>query len=70
MTVGVAIDGSGNIYVGDYNNTRVQKFDASFAFVTAWGTLGSGDGQFNSIFDLTCDLDGNVFVADYSDSRI
>src|SRR5207247_10583041 len=43
---GVAIDGIGNVYVADSANHRIQKFDASGAFLTVGGSLGSGDGQF------------------------
>src|SRR5439155_3914247 len=43
---GVATDGSGNVYVADAGNHRIQKFDANGTFLTAWGSPGSGDGQF------------------------
>src|SRR5262249_57379847 len=42
----VATDGSGNVYVADPGNARIQKFDASGTFLTAWGSPGSGNGQF------------------------
>ena len=32
---GVATDGSGNVYVADPGNSRIQKFDASGTFLTA-----------------------------------
>jgi DNA-binding beta-propeller fold protein YncE len=44
---GVATDGSGNVYVTDTGNSRIQKFDASGTFLTTWGSLGSGNGQFD-----------------------
>ena len=34
---GVATDATGNVYVADTNNNRVQKFDALGNFVSAWG---------------------------------
>ncbi len=34
---GVAVDASGNIYVLDTGNQRIQKLDSSGAFVRAWG---------------------------------
>ena len=34
---GVAVDASGNIYVTDFNNDRVQKFDSSGNFLRTWG---------------------------------
>src|SRR4030042_1741132 len=44
---GVAVDSSGNVYVADLGNHRIQKFDSSGGFITKWGSSGSGDGQFN-----------------------
>ena len=33
----VAADGAGNVYVADYGNNRIQKFDSFGNFVLAWG---------------------------------
>ena len=44
---GVATDGSGNVYVADGKNDRLQKFDASGTFLTAWGIAGSDYGEFD-----------------------
>jgi len=46
---GVAVDGSGNVYVADAGNYRIQKFTPDGIFITAWGSKGSEDGQFLSI---------------------
>ena len=43
---GVATDLSGSVYVTDGVNSRIQKFDANGTFLTTWGSLGSGNGQF------------------------
>ena len=45
---GVAVDSSGNVYVADSANNRVQKFSSDGSFITKWGSTGTGDGQFNS----------------------
>src|SRR5438128_4027703 len=45
---GVATDGSGNVYVADRTNNRIQKFDADGTFLTAWGTAGSDNGEFDT----------------------
>src|SRR5262249_47899357 len=61
---GVAVDGSGNLYVVDYDNERVQKFDAAGTFVTKWGSYGTGDGQFYEPLTTAVDGSGNVYVLD------
>jgi len=67
---GVAVDGSGNIYVADNNNYRIQKFNASGAFVWANGSQGTGNGQFEHPSGVAVDSSGNIYVADSSNSRI
>jgi len=45
---GIAVDHDGYIYVVDESNHRVQKFDASGAYVSGWGTEGyESGGEFN-----------------------
>lgn len=60
----IGFDQDGNIYVLDSGNFRVQKFDRTRRFVSAWGTEGSGDGQFIAPVTMTVDPHGNVYVAD------
>src|SRR4051794_37946821 len=45
---GIAVDSTGNVYVADTGNHRVQKFDSNGNFLTAWGSYGEGKGQFNT----------------------
>lgn len=67
---GVAIDGSGSVYVTDFYNSRIQKFDGSGAFLTMWGTYGSGDGQFVNPYGVTIDTAGQVYVTDTGNHRV
>src|SRR5919106_1489484 len=39
-------------------------------FVLKWGTLGSGDGQFDNPNGIAVDSIGNVYVADAANRRI
>ncbi|MEM2760711.1 MAG: hypothetical protein QXW73_07990, partial [Nitrososphaerales archaeon] len=41
---GVAVDSSGNVYVADTNNNRIQKFTSTGTFLTKWGSSGTGNG--------------------------
>lgn len=67
---GPAIDGLGNVYVVDYLNNRVQKFDADGTFITTWGTSGSGNGQFKFPRAVAVDDSNNIYVADSFNHRI
>jgi sugar lactone lactonase YvrE len=67
---GVAIDSSGNVYVADTWNHRIQKFNSSGGFMSKWGSLGSSDGQFSNPQGMAVDAQGNVYVADRNNNRI
>jgi len=67
---GIAVDSSGNVYVTDSFNSRIQKFDSNGNFIAAWGSKGSKNGQFNNPSDIAVDSSGNVYVVDSGNSRI
>ena len=77
---GLALDGSGNLFVADLYNNRVRKVDATtgiIATVAGTGTRGfSGDGgpataaALSFPLGLTLDGAGNLFVADYNNQRV
>jgi outer membrane protein assembly factor BamB len=60
----LGFDPDGNLYVLDSGNYRVQKFDRTRHFVTAWGSQGSGNGQFQAPVTLAVDAQGNIYVGD------
>jgi hypothetical protein len=60
------VDSQGNVYVSERDNRRIQKFTADGAFLTSWGSQGTGDGQFGSPSDVTVDPSGNAYVLDRS----
>jgi DNA-binding beta-propeller fold protein YncE len=66
---GIAVDSSGNVFVAEEFNNRVQKFTNTGEFIRKWGSFGSGDGQFEPS-DVAVDSSGNVFVADGDNNRI
>ena len=75
----VAVDqSSGNVYVTDTGNDRIEKFDSNGNFLTAWGSTGSGDGQFagpsisvaQGPEGVAVDSTGNVLVTDPGNSRV
>jgi DNA-binding beta-propeller fold protein YncE len=60
----LATDSQGLVYVADFENYRVQKFDSAGVFVLEWGSFGVGDGQFYGPVSIDVDSDGEVFVGD------
>jgi sugar lactone lactonase YvrE len=65
---GVAVDGSGNVYVLDLSADTVDKFTSAGVPITSWGGYGTGSGKFNNPKGIAVDSLGEVFVADtYND---
>lgn len=59
---------AGDVYVEDFEGFRVEKFDAEGKFLTAFGSRGTGNGQFEWAFDangiLAVGPEGDVYVGD------
>jgi DNA-binding beta-propeller fold protein YncE len=66
----VAVDNSGNVYVADTGNHRIQKFTPTGVFISALGARGTGDGQFDSPSGVTTSASENLYVADTGNDRI
>jgi sugar lactone lactonase YvrE len=69
---GVAVDGSGNVYVADLSNQLIRKITPSGVVTTLAGVAGSsgfedgagGAARFQTPSSVAVDSRGNVFVAD------
>ncbi len=66
----MAFDPSGNMYITDTKNARVQKFDSNGTFLSKWGSRGTGDGQFLELEDIELDSFDNVYVSDRGTASI
>jgi hypothetical protein len=64
--LGVAVDGSGNVFVADYGHNSVKELLAAGGYATM-RSLGSG---FMSPFGVSLDGNGNVFVTDASQNTV
>jgi len=71
---GMSVDGSGNVYVADYENHRVRKVTPAGVVTTIAGAApGFRDGakaQFNNPLDVAVNGSGMLYVADYGNNRI
>ena len=70
MPWGIAIDKQENIYIADWRNDRIQKFDSDGNFLMKFGTTGSGEGQLNRPTGVAVDKEGIIYVADWMNDRL
>ena len=77
---GLAVDGSGNLYIGDYMNDRIRKVTVSTGIISTIAGTGvdgySGDGgaaasaTMSGPAGVQVDASGNVYFADNNNSLI
>jgi DNA-binding beta-propeller fold protein YncE len=70
LPTGVAVDNSGNVFVTDTLNNRVEMFDADGNFVSQFGSPGDGPGYFARPKGIAIDRDGHIWVTDAVQSRV
>ena len=67
---GIAVDASGNLYVADLVEARVQKLTSAGVYSRQWGWASTANGQFRGPVSVTADSVGNIYVADAFNQRI
>lgn len=66
----IAVGADGTVFVADFYNDRIQKFAPDGTFLTSFGEVGDGPGQFHHAIAVDVADDGTVFVADFLNNRI
>jgi len=75
---GLAVDGAGNVYVADTNNSTIRKITPAGTVTTIAGVAGQTGGtdgpgagaRFNGPYAVAVDGGGNVYVADFFNATI
>lgn len=81
--LGLAVDASGNIYVGDPVQSRIQVFNSSGTFLYKFGSPGSGNGQISTAtydsgtgswyagpYGIAIDSSGHLLIGDSKNRRV
>ena len=74
----ITVDPSGNVYVVDGQNYRIEKFNSSGTYLSQFGSRGSGNGQFGTpsgsayarAYGIATDRIGNIYLNDGDNDRI
>jgi hypothetical protein len=65
LAASIAVGPSGDVYVSDSGNDRVEVFSATGRFIRHFGSSFTGsNGHFLLPYDLVVDANGDVYVAD------
>ncbi len=67
---GVAVNSSGDVWVADATNSRLEEFSASGEYIRQAGSGGLGNGQFKTVEGLAIDPQGHVWAVDSGGNRV
>ena len=68
---GLSIRGN-RLAIGNHSDSvhKVQIYDLNGTFITQFGSLGTGAGEFNKPYGVSYADDGNIWVADHNNHRV
>ncbi len=62
---------NGDFLLGDgYQNGRVVRYNSEGEFISEFGSVGSGPGQFDLVHGIAVDRENNIYVSDRRNHRI
>jgi sugar lactone lactonase YvrE len=72
--IAISFDDHGNVYVGDQQNGRIQKFTRDGVWLTTFGGIGHDAGEFGTLSGALLGLaiaeNDTLFVSDTSNDRV
>jgi RHS repeat-associated protein len=67
--MGVTVDSTGNVWVVDRANNRVEEFNSEGKYLKLFGSKGTGEDQFTKPYGITIS-EGNLYVVDEGNDRV
>jgi sugar lactone lactonase YvrE len=62
---------NGDFLLADgYQNGRIVRYDEDGKFLSEFGSVGSGPGQFDLVHGIAVDKEGRIYTADRTNNRI
>ncbi len=69
VVAGVTVDSSGNVWVADYGNNRVQEFNEKGEYLKKFGSTGKGAEQFEGPVNIAIS-GSDLYITDYHNNRV
>ena len=66
----IILDGEGHVYVCEFGNHRIQKFDLNGKSLGTWGSAGKEPGQLHQPWAMCWDSERELHIVDTYNNRI
>ena len=68
---GLAADGQGNFYLGDFDHSEIRKYDSDWELLKRFGSEGNGNGQLGGVRDLAVGANGmRLYALEQNNNRV
>ncbi len=68
--VGISFSASGDIFITDLTNSRIQRFNSSGVYQSQWGSAGTGNGEFDAPSGIMITTSTDIYVVDSNNDRV